>query len=237
MREIKLILPCKAFKIIASRMVEKYQKSFQSHDEDNVVLGNGFDALYNKLLDRNNYLNRPNKRKYEKAETPKKKMKLMANSRVGCPNWLPSSTHAVTENLRDKVKLLLNLPQSDPNFLQYFKDTYALQRLDINSKEIHEMYQEWPVLFTETGILTHFEMLTNINPYQPDIDMKSKKVISFGKQKKLKFSENEDVLMSAIKILGQYFKEDVCKFIYQVKVSCKYFFFHNLYIIKFYFRT
>lgn len=217
MREIKSSLPCKAFKIIAGRMVEEYGASFKAHDEDNVVLGNGFEPLFHKLLDRNNYVNRPNKRKNEKQETPSKRIKLLANSRVGCPNWQPTET--IPEN-RDKVTLLKNMSPTDPEFESFLKDTYPLQRQDIIGKEISEVYQEWPVLFTKKGIFTHFEMLTNINPCLLDIRQKAEKIVLFGKQKSLNFSINDDEsLLSALKILGHHFKEDISKFIYQRKVS------------------
>lgn len=199
-------------------MVAKYTASFQAHDEDNIVLGNGYEALYTKLLDRNNYLNRPNKRKYALIEVPSKKIKLMANARVGCPNWQPSVDPP--EDTDDKKRLLKTLSHEheNPQFVGLINDTFPLQRQFINGnlKSIDEIYEEWPALFTEKGILTHFQMLTKINPLEIGMIEKSKRIKLFGETKKINF--DGDDLMSAIKIVAQYFKEDISKVIYQAKV-------------------
>lgn len=217
MRDTKTNLPCKAFKIVASRMVAKYTASFQAHDEDNIVLGNGYEALYIKLLDRNNYLNRPNKRKYA-IESSTKNIKKVANARVGCPNWQPSVNSP--KDAEEKKIFLNTMSDTDPQFIALMKETFPIQREFINNnfKTIYEVYEEWPSLFTEKGILTHFEILTNINLSEIDIVQKSKKLQLFGVQKKMKLLDSDNLLMTAIKISAHYFKEDISCVIYQIKV-------------------
>lgn len=198
-------------------MVSKYTASFQAHDEDNIVLGNGYEALYIKLLDRNNYLNRPNKRKYA-LESSSKNIKKIANARVGCPNWQPSVNPPM--DAEEKKTFLNTMSDADPQFIDLMRETFPIQRQFINNhfKTINEVYEEWPALFTEKGILVHFEKLTNINPLEIDVVEKSKKLQLFGVQKKMKIIESDNSLMTAIKISAHYFKEDISSVIYQIKV-------------------
>lgn len=62
MRHIKTKIPMNAFKIIANKLSERYPL-FRDIDSDNVVIGDGCFTLTMKLIERNNYLNRPFKRK------------------------------------------------------------------------------------------------------------------------------------------------------------------------------
>ncbi|CAH0554613.1 unnamed protein product [Brassicogethes aeneus] len=215
MREIKTIIPCKAFKIVASRMVDKYKQSFQAHDEENVILGNGYDHIYCKLLDRNNYLNRPNKRNTEHVEVPSKKRKTLANARVGCLNWQPSLIP--TDALEKKEKLREITPDSN-QFIPLMEDTFALQRTNINSstQEIKEIFEEWPGLLTKEGIFTHFKILTNVNPYEIECTEKSIKIKKFGEKNKIPVSEPAN-LKNALKVVSQHFKEDFLQIFYKVK--------------------
>ena len=72
---------------------------------------------------------------------------------------------------------------------------------------------------TEKGILTHFQMLTKINLFEIRIIEKSTKIKLFGEQmKKFTTLDDDDLIMSAIKMVAQYFKEDISKVIYVVKV-------------------
>lgn len=62
-------------------------------------------------------------------------------------------------------------------------------------------------------------MLTKINLFEIRIIEKSTKIKLFGEQmKKFTTLDDDDLIMSAIKMVAQYFKEDISKVIYVVKV-------------------
>jgi hypothetical protein len=69
----------------AKKIINKYPKQFQGIDEDGVIIGDGCFSLTSKLIDRNNYLNRPHKRPSNAIhiEVPPSKRKLMLNAKAG----------------------------------------------------------------------------------------------------------------------------------------------------------
>lgn len=79
-REIEVFVPTKAFKVIAKKMVDLYPAMFQDVDDDNIVLGDGSHTITQKLIERNNYLNRPHKRRSCQTldVSPKQKRKMLA---------------------------------------------------------------------------------------------------------------------------------------------------------------
>jgi hypothetical protein len=84
-RELKKIVSTKTFKILAKKIINKYPKQFQDIDEDGVIIGDGCFSVTSKLIDRNNYLNRPHKRPSNAVhiEVPPSKRKLMLNAKAG----------------------------------------------------------------------------------------------------------------------------------------------------------
>lgn len=61
MQKIDQLIPSKNIKIVAQKIVSKYPAVFQDTDDDGVVIGDGMHSTYNKLVDHNNYLNKPHK--------------------------------------------------------------------------------------------------------------------------------------------------------------------------------
>lgn len=76
---------CKALKILAKKIVNE-NPHFRDMDEDNVPIGSGYSSIFKKLLERNNYLNRPHKRPLNcisPHELPPSKIKVMMSSKAG----------------------------------------------------------------------------------------------------------------------------------------------------------
>lgn len=128
-----------------------------------MVLGDGTHSLVNKLQDRNNYLNRPHKRKVNQVDcnNPITNKKGRVNARAGCINWSPTTheTHDIEVNMNDIA--------TDENFYQILNTTYNEQRGFINkSPIINEIKEIWPILFSKNAIYWHFNKLTNSNIYK-----------------------------------------------------------------------
>lgn len=62
-RDIQTYVPCKVFKILAKKLINKFPKTFKEIDHSGVAIAVGFHSIYSKLMDRNNYLNRPRNKK------------------------------------------------------------------------------------------------------------------------------------------------------------------------------
>lgn len=84
-RTKKSYVPCKVFKILAKKIIRKYPKMFTDIDEDGVVMGDGSHTIFYKLMDRNNYLNRPHKKRslmHELQISPKQR-KIILSAKAG----------------------------------------------------------------------------------------------------------------------------------------------------------
>lgn len=84
-RDITKYPGSKAMKMVAKKIGDKYPH-LQDVDEDGVTIGSGYHTLFKKMLDRNNYLNRPRKRPRNTLtppEVPPSKVKKMLNCKAG----------------------------------------------------------------------------------------------------------------------------------------------------------
>lgn len=84
-RDVSKYPGSKAMRILAKKIGDKYPH-LQDVDEDGVTIGSGYHTLFKKLLDRNNYLNRPHKRPTNTPtppEVPPNKIKKMLNYKAG----------------------------------------------------------------------------------------------------------------------------------------------------------
>lgn len=88
MRCFKKIIPISAFKIVAKKVIDSYPIIFIDIDRDGIILGDGSHKFVQKLIDRNNYLNRPLQKRTSENNSgnPVKNKKI---SRAGCSNWAP----------------------------------------------------------------------------------------------------------------------------------------------------
>lgn len=208
MRTISLRIPTKAFKIQATKMADKFPKMFRDFDEDNVVIGDGSSALQQKLMDRNNYLNRPHKRPLkEKSDNtnPVVAKKQPMSARAGCSNWNPSVSPSVI-GLEEREK------------------DYPLQREFINDNlpNVHSLREKWPNFWNTDEIFWHFEKLTGsqIELIHKLTLERYEKVFSFAESKKMlpnllyksKQSNVDCMLMHILEIFANNFREDITVF-------------------------
>ncbi|CAH0559188.1 unnamed protein product [Brassicogethes aeneus] len=216
MRAIKTRIPVAAFKQMANKIVTKYPATFRETDIDGVVIGDGTYFLIRKLIDRNNYLNRPHKRGWENSPTPPKYRKKKMNSVAGCSNWEESASPSEDQSLQEKLK---NIKESDEKYYDLLEDTYSDQRIFLNNVEspptVQDIKKNWPVLLTNSGVKWHFQKVTGVdlNTLKFSMEEKAEKIIKYGIKKKLcdsQYDENKDT-EECLKFYGKYFKEDLSK--------------------------
>lgn len=212
MRQIKTNIPSKAFKLVALKLAERFPHVFRDFDEDGVVIGDGTHSITMKLLDRNNYLNRPRKRSLN-ASDGRRYRKTVQNARIGCSNWEPNQPSS-TKNSR--ITLTNTNPFSD-HFYKLLNETYADQRKFFNNvnnpPSIFEIKNKWPAILSTPGIFWHFEKLTSIdlNEVMKNIREKSNKLLKFGIEKKLieEWQTNNDKDLTSLQVISKYFKEEL----------------------------
>jgi len=222
MRHIKTKIPMSAFKIIATKLSERYP-IVRDIDSDNVVIGDGCFTLTMKLIERNNYLNRPFKRKSTTSgKIPGKRSKKLANITSGCSNWDPEPNEEIfdEENLKNSFN---TINETNENFHQHLEDSYSMIRTAINNDEaIKHVLNQWPILReSKNAFYWHFQKLTKVDLIMLGIKINSKanKIIEFGIKNKLHHSDdNIEPGLAVIQIFSKYFKEDIRKFIYEIKV-------------------
>ncbi|GJQ79913.1 hypothetical protein Trydic_g18357 [Trypoxylus dichotomus] len=212
MRQIKTNIPSKAFKLIALKLAARFPYVFRDFDEDGVVIGDGTHSITMKLLDRNNYLNRPPKRSLNAIES-RKYRRTVQNARIGCSNWEPNQS---SSSRRSQMTLTSAIPFSD-DFYNLLSETYADQRRFFNNvnnpPSIAEIKEKWPAILTTAGIFWHFGKLTSIdlNDVMRNISEKSMRLLQFGIQRKLidNTEIDEDKELASLEIISRYFKEDL----------------------------
>lgn len=193
MRSIKTLIPIKAFKLVAYKIIDKYPQIFEDKDEDGVVLGDGSATLCNKLKERNNYLNRPCKRPQKVYENPTKNKRQRISQRAGCSNWSPDVMYEDCDDTN--------------SFLNKFSD----QRSFINSNPkatLMEIIKKWPDFGTPTNVESHFKELTNsnINLMDKFVETKFTQICEFAKSAKTVNIENIDIVIECANNSDKQFK-------------------------------
>lgn len=225
MRHIKTKIPISAFKIIANKLSERYP-IFRDIDSDNVVIGDRCFTLTMKLIKRNNYLNRPFKRKSTTAgKIPGKSSKKIANITCDCSNWDPELNEEIVdeENLKNSLNVIT---ETDKNFHQYLEDSYSIIRMAINSNEpLNKILVQWPILQkSKNAFYWHFQNLTKVDLTMlgMKINAKANNIIEFGIKNKLYHADNNiEAGFAVLQIFAKYFKEDIENFIFETKVCPK----------------
>lgn len=163
----------KTLSLVVQKIVEKYPKSFQDEIEGSVV-GTGFDSLLKQFVVRFENLVRKssegaNKRKRDDPSTASDAMNKKKNfDTYGCINYLPTDfpPGETAETLKEMKNLLKEKYLYNPSeeIEELMNLTYILQRKDIleTDASIMDLRKEWPFLFEQSGMFTHFEVLTGI---------------------------------------------------------------------------
>lgn len=230
LREIRRNVPCKALKIAAQKIISKYPKVFEDRDDDGVLLGDGSVTVYQRLLERMNYLNRKRKDEADSKTVHISKRKNMLPAKAGCANWQPIlESNPSLEEIQEKLK---NVDENfDQETLEWLEITYPAQRIFLNDIDnppsVDDVKKEWPILLSSPGILWHYQKLMNNDActLSQKIIEKSEKIIKFGIKQKFidEIPEDipEDIIIATLKIIAGHFHENYDSLLHYIHVSNK----------------
>lgn len=223
MRTITTHISVTACRIIAAKIIQKYPETFKDTDKTGVTIGSGDHGLVSKLIDRNNYLNRPHKRPgsfaAERPKIPKKMVKQLVNSRSGCAgNWQPQcfNPKADAQEYLQQNNLLM-----DELFWEKQEESFPHQRSFINNVEkpptIDEVKKKWPTLFKKEVIWWHFTKVTGSNAKDVlhNLDQNAEHIANLANRLKQELQTNRlnDKLLSLLQFVAAHFKEDLSIFL------------------------
>lgn len=223
MRMFSTFIPMKTFRNVARDVSAKYPDSFLEKDSDG-LFGSEPIALIEVLKNRNNTLNRSQKRKDETIVAPKD-LKIVKLYKSTCQNWDPEIPNIEIEKMfNTKKELLRELYREIPKINEdevkdMMKETFALQRKFLNAKNatpplISEILTEWPFLFCDQFRKDHFEELTNLSNDKFLINYETYKKKIFGVLKQTgDFNDHQ-----LFKAITNYFKEDLTFLYMEFKV-------------------
>lgn len=226
MRCYKKHIPISAFKVISKKIIDPYSLIFLDVDRDGIILGDGTHKLVQKLIDRNNYLNRPiYKRMADDNDmlNPVKNKKKLLSARAGCSNWAPE---VLTSDASIEEK---KTTENDSDFYNVLEKNYPIIRKYLNSAvppTIADIKQEWPIILSYKSIKWHFNKLTNSNIElldRLDKDTNAIHLITITRIKNLEGQAEqqesaEESAMCSLSLIAQYFKENIDSFVLKNKV-------------------
>lgn len=149
---------------------------------------------------------------------------------LSCSNWQPEIDHLEPETLKEKTDSL-NESTLDQNFtlngdtIKLLNDTYASQRLFLNSKpELEVIQKEWPILLFNSGVVFwHFQKLMSldIEDLQCKFLERENKIFKFGMENTFtQFNtipdDENDKHQQCLQVIADYFKENIQLFITKI---------------------
>lgn len=164
----------KALSVVARNTVNDYPNSFEDTIEGTKI-GTGYDALLKQLVLRFDNLNRKyqsaKRKKFDSSQPDESNVsnKKLKTDEYGCINFMPvdipdgETADSLNEKKKTlKEKFLLGDTEEVESLLEA---TYIKQRKDIigSNMSIRDLKEEWPHLFTSSGMFKHFANLTGID--------------------------------------------------------------------------
>ncbi|KAI2644136.1 hypothetical protein H4Q32_027448 [Labeo rohita] len=200
---------------IPKKMVAKYPASLQDVIDGDIV-GAGYHSLLKQFQNRLENVKRTNVPKIRKRSTTEDsdteeipaERKAAVQDTYGCVNWnvkfMPLNE---TKESQLEKQEMMKMKSKATNFdseevSNLLKATYYTQRKDINNgASIQQLCENWPFLYQEVGMCTHFKQLTGIDlkeMFLKSLDKKGQRLLNFlktvGAEKKPK------VLQTAAKL-------------------------------------
>ncbi|KAM9771113.1 uncharacterized protein ACBT44_004586 isoform 1-T1 [Syngnathus typhle] len=190
---------------VAKAITQKYPNSFLDKNEEGELIGCGYFSVLNQLKTRVEYLNRGNtlsrlrkpKRTQRDDEDGDDQPTVATCLRVdsyGCVRWQPENypDGETSASLEEKKLEMLDIFSQEGlmgsergRVGDLMAITYAKQREYINANpppSIANVGKEWPFLFSQKFLLSHFTTLTNIDistRLNEDLEKKSRRVLDF----------------------------------------------------------
>lgn len=174
LRERSAHIPIRVFRQVAQQAAEKYPDSLLEKDREGQFIATTPQSLISKMINRNNALNRPQKRASGSSSgtfeihITSKKRKSAANASNG-----DAKTQAINRDLEQKKELLISSYRGSASLekstiVEYMKECFPLQRAFFNNSEkipdITSIKDNWPYIFDKAMLFQHFELLMSIDP-------------------------------------------------------------------------
>ncbi|CAL8263268.1 unnamed protein product [Merluccius merluccius] len=191
--------------VVAKAITQKYPNCFLDKTEEGELIGCGYFSVINQLKTRVEYLNRGNT--LSRLRKPKRTQRdengdddqpavatCVRVDSYGCVRWQPEDypDGETSASLEEKKLEMLDIFSREGlkgaergRVEDLMAITYAKQRDYINanpSPSILDVGKEWPFLFSEKFLLSHFTTLTNVELYRrlnEDLDKKGKRLLVF----------------------------------------------------------
>ncbi|XP_059915959.1 uncharacterized protein LOC132463678 [Gadus macrocephalus] len=236
---------------IARMIVRDWPKSFADVGQKGDMLGDGCYSLLQQIKTRVEYKNRN-----QTLQTRRRRQRRPSNvaaegaiamargpvDQYGCVRWCPEELPAgeTEATLEEKKQQLLNIYAEGgmggaETAEHLMEKTYITQRQFINrvpAPAIAEIKEDWPFLFSQRGLFSHFSLLTDVSiqtKYEEAMNSKGSTIIRFCQQ--LNRSGIKDVLAKyepeasdkaacVLLLLMAYFKEPKNAIMLEADVSC-----------------
>lgn len=186
--------------IVAKQFRDKFPKTFEDRGNDELRLDNGYNGVWRKLQEHNNYRNKSLKRNGDLNSVLNisiKSRRQLEAPKSGTTNWQPSAhPEGETQSSLDEKKEFLKsydftepFDMSNGEVADMIKCTYASQRLFINSylnsPSTNDILNEWPLLFVKNCLFWHFKELTgtSMDTLRTRFDEKLKTILIYGYEK------------------------------------------------------
>lgn len=184
LRNVSIFLPISVIRIVAQKLADKFPDSFRDTNDVGCDTTYGLSILITKMINHNNYLNRPscNELFQNLPAIKRKKLKTIGET---CINWMPQNMNDEEicqkwEPARMKLKTMASNKRFTNDEWLYVKktmsETYDLQRVFLNkSPASQEIKNDWPFLLKKECLFIHFEKLMNCNQEKVKTNFEQKK--------------------------------------------------------------
>ncbi|KAH8273734.1 hypothetical protein KR018_011187, partial [Drosophila ironensis] len=222
LREKSAHIPIRVFRQVAQQAAEKYPDSLLEKDREGQFIATTPQSLISKMINRNNALNRPQKRAsgsssgtFESHISSKKR-----KSGVSAANGDAKAQAQVNRDLEQKKELLISSYRGSASLekttiSEYMKECFPLQRAFFNNSEkipdITAIKDNWPYIFDKAMLYQHFELLMSIDPRVLEkslADEKERFFKCFRGSKNKKISALEESNANLVRGIAYYFNED-----------------------------
>ncbi|XP_052837956.1 uncharacterized protein LOC128253540 isoform X1 [Drosophila gunungcola] len=219
LREISAHIPIRVFRQVAQQAAEKYPDSLLEKDREGQFIATTPQSLISKMINRNNTLNKPQKRGGSgtfEIHISSKKRKFGA----GASNGDSAKALAVNRDLEQKKELLISSyrgssPLEESTVIEYMKECFPLQRSFFNNSEkipdITAIRDNWPYIFDKAVLYQHFELLMSIDPRVLEKRLAGEKerfFRFFKSSKNKKINALEETNANLLRGIAYHFNED-----------------------------
>ncbi|XP_002018666.2 uncharacterized protein LOC6593754 [Drosophila persimilis] len=227
LRECSVHIPIRVFRQVAQQAAEKYPDSLLEKDREGQLIATTPQSLISKMINRNNALNRPQKRTSGSSNSgnfeihiSSKKRKSSVGATSAANGDAKAKDLAANRDLEEKKELLISSYRGSTTvepatITEYMKECFPLQRAFFNNNEkipdITSIKNNWPYIFNKELLYQHFELLMSIDPrvLEKRLTGEKERIFRFFKtSKNKKISALEESNANLLRGLAYHFNED-----------------------------